>query len=99
MMWTMAESPRPETLVGQPIRRVLDAALLMGQGHFIDDISLPGMAHAAYLRSPYAHARILGMDPSRALEPPGVYAVLIGAEVAQLSRPQRGRVPLANSPR
>jgi 2-furoyl-CoA dehydrogenase large subunit len=87
------------TLVGQPVRRTEDAALLVGQGRFVDDISLPGMAHAAYLRSYYAHARIVRIDVSRALAHPGVFAVLTGEEVARLTRPQRGRVPLANSPR
>src|SRR5687768_14328792 len=87
------------SLVGQPIRRVEDAALLLGQGRFVDDISLPGMAHVAFLRSYYAHARIARLDVSRAETHPGVFAVLTGVEVAQLTRPQRGRVPLANSPR
>lgn len=86
------------TFVGRPIRRTEDAALLVGQGRFIDDLNLPGLAHAAYLRSFYAHARIRRIDVSRALALPGVFAVLTGDEVASQTRPQRGRVPLAHSP-
>ena len=89
----------PPNLVGQSIRRTEDAALLVGQGRFIDDISMPGMAHAAYLRSYHAHARIVRIDVSRAQAHPGVFAVLTGDDVALSSRPQRGRVPFANSPR
>lgn len=85
--------------VGQAVPRTEDPALLVGRGGFIDDFALPGMAHAAYLRSPHAHARIVSMDVRRALEHPGVFAVLTGEEVASLTRPQRGRVPLPNSPK
>lgn len=88
----------PEKWVGQAVPRTEDPALLQGCGGFIDDLSLPGMAHAAYLRSPHAHARIAAMDVRRALEHPGVFAVLTGEELAKLTRPQRGRVPLAKSP-
>ena len=85
--------------VGQAIERVEDPRLLTKGGHFIDDLTLPGVAHAAYLRSPHARARIRHIDFSRALQHPGVYAVITGEDVAQSTRPQRGRVPLANSPR
>jgi len=85
--------------VGQALERVEDPRLLTRGGHFIDDLTLPGAAHAAYLRSPHARARIRHIDFSRALQHPGVYAVITGEDVAQSTRPQRGRVPLANSPR
>ena len=62
--------------VGQPVLRTEDPALLVSGGQFIDDIILPGMAHAAYLRSPYAHAKITRLDISRALAHPGVFAVM-----------------------
>jgi len=91
-------SDAEEKWVGQAVKRTEDPALLVGRGGFIDDFALPGMAHAAYLRSPHAHARIVSMDIRRALEHPGVFAVLTGKEVARLTRPQRGRVPLAKSP-
>jgi len=60
---------------------------------------LPGLAHAAYVRSPHARAKIRHIDIRRALEIPGVYAIITGEDAAQLTRPQRGRVPLPKSPR
>lgn len=85
--------------VGQALERAEDRRLLTQGGHFIDDLTLPGVAQAAYVRSPHARAKIRHIDVRRALEHPGVYAVITGEEVAQLTRPQRGRVPLANSPK
>jgi 2-furoyl-CoA dehydrogenase large subunit len=85
--------------VGQALERSEDHRLLTQGGHFIDDLTLPGVAHAAYMRSPYARAKIRHIDARRALAHPGVYAVITGEDVAQLTRPQRGRVPLPNSPR
>ncbi len=85
--------------VGQALERAEDRTLLTRGGHFIDDLTLPGVAHAAYVRSPHARAKIRHIDASRALDHPGVYAVVTGEDVAQFTRPQRGRVPLPNSPR
>ena len=50
--------------VGQPVRRVEDARLLMGKGQFTDDVALKGQAHAYILRSPHAHALIKAIRPS-----------------------------------
>jgi aerobic carbon-monoxide dehydrogenase large subunit len=61
--------------IGQPIERKEDARLLIGKGLFIDDIELPGMLHAAFKRSDYAHARINSIDVSAARKRPGVVAV------------------------
>ena len=61
--------------VGQRITRNEDPRLLTGQALFVDDVHLPGMLHAAFLRSDYAHARILSIDASAARERPGVVAV------------------------
>ena len=85
--------------VGQALERMEDRTLLTKGGHFIDDLTLPGVAHAAYLRSPHARAKIRHIDLSRVLDHPGVHAVITGEDVAQSTRPQRGRVPLPNSPR
>lgn len=62
-------------LIGKSIGRVEDADLLRGNGRFVDDIHLPGMLHAAFLRSPHAHAAIGRIDAKRALALDGVYAV------------------------
>lgn len=67
---------------GQPLRRKEDVRLLTGHGRFTADLITPEMAHAAMLRSPYAHARIVAIDISAAAAMPGVLAVLTGADYA-----------------
>src|SRR6056297_2132754 len=72
--------PRPalgaERLVGRAISRVEDEPLLAGRGRFVDDIPVPGLLSVAFVRSPYAHARIAGVDADEARGMPGVTAVL-----------------------
>lgn len=81
--------------IGQNMKRVEDPRLLTGRGQYIDDVVVPNMAHAAVLRSPYAHARIKSIDTSKAKELPGVIVVLTGAEAAE----QTGPLPcFANPP-
>ncbi|WP_108263555.1 hypothetical protein [Mangrovicoccus ximenensis] len=65
---------------GEANPRHEDARLLTGRGRYADDLKLPGMVHAAIVRSPLAHARILGIDTAAAAEMPGVLAVLTGAD-------------------
>src|SRR5919201_1644126 len=66
--------------IGKSIRRVEDPRFLTGRGHYVDDIRLPGMLHAATLRSPYAHAWIKSINVEAARKLPGVVAVVTGAE-------------------
>ncbi len=66
--------------VGQPIRRTEDRRFLTGEGRFVDDVSMPEMAHMAILRSPHAHAGIDSVDTTAAAQAPGVLAVLTGAD-------------------
>jgi carbon-monoxide dehydrogenase large subunit len=66
---------------GQPIKRVEDPDLLTGRGRFTDDIHLPGMLHAAFVRSPFAHAAVRGVDTSAACALAGVHAVLSAADL------------------
>lgn len=68
---------------GTPIKRREDPKLITGQGVFIDDITLPGMLHAAFVRSPHAHARIVSIDTAAAKAMPGVFAVLTAADIAE----------------
>lgn len=75
------------TWIGKSIKRVEDPKFLVGRGKYIDDIALPGMAHAAVLRSPHAHARIISIDTTRARALPGVIGVMTGAEVAEVTGP------------
>lgn len=74
--------------VGRSLERFEDEALLTGRARFADDMGeRPGTLHAAVLRSPHAHARVLALDASAALERPGVRAVLTGEDVRNASRP------------
>ncbi|RME73150.1 MAG: xanthine dehydrogenase family protein molybdopterin-binding subunit [Chloroflexi bacterium] len=79
--------------VGQRITRNEDPRLLTGQALFTDDVHLPGMLHAAFLRSDYAHARIKRIDTSKALERPGVVAVYTAADMGDFWKPGPLLVP------
>ncbi|HET9899580.1 MAG TPA: molybdopterin cofactor-binding domain-containing protein, partial [Actinomycetes bacterium] len=74
---------RVEPIVGQSMPRKEDARLITGQTRWTDNITLPGMLHAAILRSPVAHARITSVDVSAALDRPGVVAAFSGADLAE----------------
>jgi carbon-monoxide dehydrogenase large subunit len=63
------------------MRRKEDPPLLQGLGKYLDDISVPGVLHAAFVRSPEAHARITSIDASAALARPGIHAVYSGNDV------------------
>src|SRR5437899_12230353 len=61
--------------LGASRKRVEDNRFIRGKGNYTDDIVLPGMLHMEILRSPLAHARIVSIDTSRALQIPGVHLV------------------------
>jgi 2-furoyl-CoA dehydrogenase large subunit len=85
---TPAEPSTARSWIGQPVKRVEDARLLTGRGNFIDDYSpCSNVHHAAIVRSPHAHARILGYDVSAALAMEGVVGVVTGDDVAKLTKP------------
>lgn len=85
--------------IGQPVRRKEDERLLTGQGRYGDDLVLPDVAHAVFVRSPHAHARIVSIGRQAALAMPGVLAVLTGADYAADSlRPIPHRVGLMQPP-
>src|SRR5205823_4715248 len=65
------------------VLRKEDARFIRGQGRFVDDVQLPGMLHGAILRSPVAHARIVSIDASAALQHPRVHAVITGADLEE----------------
>ena len=74
--------------LGTPLERVEDAALLMGRGRYIDDMPVaPGTGHAAILRSPHPHARLLSIDTEAAQALPGVHAVVTGEDARAWSTP------------
>jgi len=73
--------------LGKSMERVEDLSLLRGQGQFADNLAAPpGTSHAAFLRSPLAHADIRAIDVSRALAMPGVVAVVTGEDILALSK-------------
>ena len=67
--------------IGKSEPRANAARLLQGRGAFTDDLRFPRLAHVAFFRSPYAHARIKSIDPSEALKVPGVAAVVTGKDL------------------
>jgi carbon-monoxide dehydrogenase large subunit len=76
--------------IGASLPRASALPLVQGRGSFVDDLQLPRMLHAAFLRSPYAHARIGAIETGRALELRGVMRVATGAELASRCRPYAG---------
>src|ERR1700741_1110464 len=77
--------------LGKARLRKEDERLLTGQTNWTDNITLPGLLHIAFLRSPYAHARITSVDVSAARQAPGVIAVFSGADFAA----EQGSLPCA----
>jgi carbon-monoxide dehydrogenase large subunit len=69
--------------MGHSMRRKEDPRFIRGQGHYVDDIVLPGMLYMDIVRSPHAHARIKKIDTSKALKIPGVLAVIDGPTLAK----------------
>jgi aerobic carbon-monoxide dehydrogenase large subunit len=84
----------PDTWVGKSIKRNEDPRLLTGQAMFVDDVHLPEMAHVAFLRSPYAHARLQSIDVSAARRLPGVIAIFTAHDLGAYEQP----APLLVSP-
>jgi carbon-monoxide dehydrogenase large subunit len=78
---------------GAPVTRNEDPRLLAGQALFVDDVELPGLLHAAFYRSPYAHAQIKRVDVSRALARPGVIAAYTAADLGDYWQPGPLLVP------
>src|ERR1700687_3124108 len=75
---------QPHTpFIGRSLTRREDRRLLTGRGQFIADLELAHMLHAAFVRSPLAHARIKAIDVSRAAAAPGIFHVLTGPELAR----------------
>jgi CO/xanthine dehydrogenase Mo-binding subunit len=71
---------------GSRIKRTIDPALLRGEGAFVDDIPLANPLHAAFVRSPYARAKIKSIDVSAARAHPGVVAVYTADDIGVIDR-------------
>ena len=82
----MMESPIP-SLIGAPVQRAEDPALVRGEATFTDDLTPAGTLHLVVVRSPLAHARIVGVDSSAAVAAPGVWLVLTAADVGHIQMP------------
>jgi carbon-monoxide dehydrogenase large subunit len=83
-------SEAPTGFVGASIPRREDRRLVIGDGHYVDDIELPRMAHVAFVRSPLPHARIVSIDLSSAAAAPGVLLALAGADIDGVLAPIGG---------
>src|SRR4029450_168554 len=70
-----------DRLFGKSIKRREDPRFITGQGRYVDDLKLPGMTYAAFVRSPHAHARIRKIATAAASRHPGVVAVFTGKDM------------------
>ena len=82
--------------IGQGVKRLEDKRFLTGQGKYVDDMTLPGMAHAYFLRSPYAHAKINSIDTSAAASADGVVAIYTGKDLGTIGVPCGWQVNFKN---
>ena len=87
-----AAAPFTRNMIGAAIARREDHRLLTGHGKFLDDLDMPDTLEAAFLRSDFAHARILGIDTSAALDLPGVIAVFTGEDLRPIMKPMPAKV-------
>jgi len=78
---TLSASQQFDSPLGKPIPRTEDRRLLTGQGRYVADLPLPGAAQVVFIDSPIAHARIAGIDTTRARTAPGVLAVVTAADL------------------
>src|SRR2546426_8395551 len=67
--------------LGEPYKRKEDARFIHGEGNYVDDVQLKGMLYGDIVRSPYAHALIKSIDISKAMQVPGVLAVITGKDL------------------
>ena len=86
-IWMLLEIYMTTRYFGERIKRNEDPRLLTGQGLFVDDVDLPHMLHVAFLRSPYAHAKINSIDVSQALERKGVVAIYTANDLGDYWKP------------
>jgi carbon-monoxide dehydrogenase large subunit len=87
---TLTALDRPNSYIGRSVPRPNIARLAQGRGQYVSDIELPRMVHAAFVRSPHAHARITSIDASSAKVARGVVAVVTGPELAKVMSPWVG---------
>ncbi|HUN96355.1 MAG TPA: xanthine dehydrogenase family protein molybdopterin-binding subunit [Bradyrhizobium sp.] len=81
---------RPNSYIGKVVPRPNIERLVQGRGQYVSDMVLPRMAHVVYLRSPHAHAKILGIDTTAARQVRGVIAAVTGKELSAVVTPWVG---------
>jgi aerobic carbon-monoxide dehydrogenase large subunit len=81
--------PAAASLIGAPVPRVEDRRFLTGRGRYVADLVRPHLLHAAFLRSPHAHARVGRLDAARARARPEVAAAVTWADLRDVVRPMR----------
>ena len=81
---------RPNSYIGRSVPRPNLGRLTQGRAQYVSDLSLPRMAHVAFVRSPHAHARITRIERDAARRLPGVIAIVTGAELANVITPWVG---------
>ncbi|MGE5774009.1 MAG: xanthine dehydrogenase family protein molybdopterin-binding subunit, partial [Hyphomicrobiales bacterium] len=81
---------RPNSYIGRSVPRPNLQRLTQGRGQYVSDVTLPRMAHVAFVRSPHAHARIAKISTEAAKKSPGVIAVVTGAELSKVMTPWVG---------
>src|ERR687887_1961631 len=84
-MTTQVEEQTTTSVIGARMKRVEDPRMITGAAKYLADLKLPGMAYVAVLRSPFAHARINGIDTSKAAAHPGVVGVYTGKDFEHLN--------------
>src|SRR5262245_10463091 len=89
----MMQSELALALMGRSVPRLEDTRLLRGAGRFVDDLELPGLLHATFVRSPIAHGRIRRVNAAKPRALPGVQAILTHAELQPVLACER--IPLA----
>src|SRR6201992_4090685 len=87
---TLSELDRPNSYIGRSVPRPNLDRLMQGRGLYVSDVDLPRMAHVVFVRSPHAHAKIVGIDTQAAKRMPGVVAVVTGEELAAIITPWVG---------
>ena len=87
---TLSVLDRPNSYIGKTVPRPNLDRLMQGRGLYVSDMELPRMAHVVFLRSPYAHARLVAIDATVAKSMPGVVAVVTGEELANIITPWVG---------
>src|ERR1700736_351834 len=86
----LSELDRPNSYIAKSVPRPNLERLMQGRGLYVSDMELPRMGHVVFLRSPHAHAKIIGIDASGAKRSPGVIAIVTGKELAAVITPWVG---------